>query len=409
MNNEKENMKIVIVGHVDHGKSTLIGRLLYDTNSLPEGKVEEIKLVCESLGKKFEVGYVLDSLEEERDQNITIDTTQTFFKTNKRDYIIIDAPGHVEFIKNMVTGASQAEAAILIVDAEEGIQEQTRRHAYILKFLGLNQIIVVINKMDLIKYEEKRFNKVKEDLLNFLLNINIKPSIIIPISARDGSNIIKKSKNMQWYNDKTVLESLDTFKNKISLKDKELRLPIQDYYTFDKRIFVGRIESGKIKQGDEILILPTKEITKVKSIEEFLKDPKEAEAGKSIGITTEDKVFIDRGYVIVKPNEKQPIMTNKIKANIFWMGKTSIKKRERINLRCTTQEVMCEIDSINKIINSSTLEIKEDKEEINDKEAAEVIIKTEKPIVIENFNNIEEMGRFVLEREDIVAGGIILE
>jgi len=409
MNNEKENMKIVIVGHVDHGKSTLIGRLLYDTNSLPEGKVEEIKLVCESLGKKFEVGYVLDSLEEERDQNITIDTTQTFFKTNKRDYIIIDAPGHVEFIKNMVTGASQAEAAILIVDAEEGIQEQTRRHAYILKFLGLNQIIVVINKMDLIKYEEKRFNKVKEDLLNFLLNINIKPSIIIPISARDGSNIIKKSKNMQWYNDKTVLESLDTFKNKISLKDKELRLPIQDYYTFDKRIFVGRIESGKIKQGDEILILPTKEITKVKSIEEFLKDPKEAEAGKSIGITTEDKVFIDRGYVIVKPNEKQPIMTNKIKANIFWMGKTSIKKGERINLRCTTQEVMCEIDSINKIINSSTLEIKEDKEEINDKEAAEVIIKTEKPIVIENFNNIEEMGRFVLEREDIVAGGIILE
>jgi len=409
MNNEKENMKIVIVGHVDHGKSTLIGRLLYDTNSLPEGKVEEIKLVCESLGKKFEVGYVLDSLEEERDQNITIDTTQTFFKTNKRDYIIIDAPGHVEFIKNMVTGASQAEAAILIVDAEEGIQEQTRRHAYILKFLGLNQIIVVINKMDLIKYEEKRFNQVKEDLLNFLLNINIKPSIIIPISARDGSNIIKKSKNMQWYNDKTVLESLDTFKNKISLKDKELRLPIQDYYTFDKRIFVGRIESGKIKQGDEILILPTKEITKVKSIEEFLKDPKEAEAGKSIGITTEDKVFIDRGYVIVKPNEKQPIMTNKIKANIFWMGKTSIKKRERINLRCTTQEVMCEIDSINKIINSSTLEIKEDKEEINDKEAAEVIIKTEKPIVIENFNNIEEMGRFVLEREDIVAGGIILE
>src|SRR3989344_3608955 len=177
MNNEKENMKIVIVGHVDHGKSTLIGRLLYDTNSLPEGKVEEIKLVCESLGKKFEVGYVLDSLEEERDQNVTIDTTQTFFKTNKRNYAIIDAPGHIEFIKNMITGASQAEAAILIVDAEEGVQEQTRRHIYILKFLGLNQIIVVINKMDIVGYEEKRFSKVKDDLVNFLLNIDIKPSI----------------------------------------------------------------------------------------------------------------------------------------------------------------------------------------------------------------------------------------
>lgn len=409
MDNEKENMKIVIVGHVDHGKSTFIGRLLYDTDSLPEGKIEEIKTVCESLGKKFEVGYILDSLEEERDQNVTIDTTQIFFKTNKRDYIIIDAPGHVEFIKNMITGASQAEAAILIVDAKEGVQEQTRRHAYILDMLGLKQIIVVINKMDLIKYKEKRFNNVKDELIEFLSNINIKPSIIIPISAKEGDNITKKLENMQWYNKKTVLESLDILKNKVSLKDKELRLPIQDYYSFDKRIFVGKIESGKIKQGDEILILPTKEKTRIKSIEEFLKNPKEAEAGKSIGITTEDKVFIDRGYIIVKPNEKQPIITNKIKANIFWMGKTPIKKGERINLRCTTQEVMCEIDSINKIINSSTLEIKENKEEIKDKEAAEVILKTEKPIIIESFNNIEEMGRFVLEREDIVAGGIILE
>ena len=409
MDNEKENMKIVIVGHVDHGKSTIIGRLLYDTDSLPEGKIEEIKSVCESLGKKFEVGYILDSLEEERDQNVTIDTTQTFFKTNKRNYAIIDAPGHIEFIKNMITGASQAEAAILIVDAEEGVQEQTRRHIYILKFLGLNQIIVVINKMDIVGYEEKRFSKVKDDLVNFLLNIDIKPSIVIPISAKEGDNVAKKSGNMQWYNEKTVLESLDIFKNKISLKDRELRLPIQDYYSFDKRIFVGKIESGKIKQGDEILILPTKERTRVKSIEEFLKNPKEAEAGKSIGITTEDKVFMDRGYVVVKPNEKQPTITNKIKANIFWMEKTPIKKGERITLRCMTQEVMCEIDSINKIINSSTLEIKKNKEEIEYNEAAEVIIKTEKPIVIENFNNIEEMGRFVLEREDIASGGIIIE
>ena len=214
---------------------------------------------------------------------------------------------------------------------------------------------------------------------------------------------------MQWYKEKTVLESLDTFKNKVSLKDKELRLSIQDYYSFDKRIFVGKIESGRIKKGDEILILPTKEKTKIRSIEEFLKNPEEAEAGKSIGITTEDKVFIDRGYIIVKPEEKQPIIDSKIKVNMFWMGRTTIKKGERINLRCTTQEVMCEIDSINKIINSSTLEIKEDKGEIKDKEAAEIIIKTEKPIIIENFDNIEEMGRFVLEREDIVAVGIILE
>lgn len=404
-----ENMKIVIVGHVDHGKSTLIGRLLYDTDSLPKEKVEEIKSICNELGKEFEFGYILDHLEEERSQGITIDTTQIFFKTDKRQYTIIDAPGHVEFIKNMITGASQAEAAILIVDAEEGVQEQTRRHAYILRLLGLKQIIAVINKMDKVEFKKERYDEVKKDLTNFLSSINIEPKKIIPISAKEGDNVFHRSEKMPWYTKETILESLDVFNNKISLKNRELRFPIQDYYNLDKRIFVGKVESGKLKEGDEILILPGKEKTRIASVEEFLKDTKEVEAGKSIGITTKDKAFIDRGYIITKPNEEQPLIANKLKANIFWMDKIPLKKGERINLRCTTQEVMCEIDSITNIINSSTLKNKESKEEVEDKEAAEVILKTEKPIVVEDFNNIEEMGRFVLEREDICAGGIIIK
>ena len=183
---ENENLRFVIVGHVDHGKSTLIGRLLYDTGSLSEGKIDEIREICRSLGKDLEFGYVMDHLEEERDQGITIDTAQTFFKTKDRDYVIIDAPGHVEFLKNMITGASQAEAALLIVDAEEGLKEQTRRHAYILHMLGLKQVIAVINKMDLISHSEERFGGVKKELLKLLSTIGIKPSHVIPISAKNG-------------------------------------------------------------------------------------------------------------------------------------------------------------------------------------------------------------------------------
>jgi sulfate adenylyltransferase large subunit len=407
MNDQK--LKFVIVGHVDHGKSTLIGRLLYDTNSLPEGKIEEIKQLCESLGKDIEFGYVMDHLEEERDQGITIDTAQTFFSTAKRDYVIIDAPGHVEFVKNMISGASQAEAAVLIVDAEEGVKEQTKRHAYILGMLGLSQVIAVINKMDLVDFDQKRFETVKKDLMEFLSNINIKPSYVIPISAKNGDFIASKTATMDWYEGPTVLEALDTFRTRESAKEKPLRYVVQDVYSFDKRIIAGRVESGIIRKGDKIKVLPSGEETRVKSVEEYLKKVTEAEAGKSIGITTEDKLFIDRGNVIVNDCDL-PAVTNRIKANVFWMDRTPFKKGESLIFRCATQEVNCEIEKICRVINSSTLElISEDANEIKNREVASIIIKTDKPVVVENFNKMEELGRFVLGREDTCAGGIITE
>ncbi len=404
-----ENLKFVIVGHVDHGKSTLIGRLLYDTNSLPEGKLEEIKQLCESLGKDIEFGYVMDHLEEERDQGITIDTAQTFFNTGKRDYVIIDAPGHVEFVKNMISGASQAEAAVLIVDAEEGVKEQTKRHAYILGMLGLSQVVAVINKMDLVGYGRERFESVKKDLLEFLSNINIKPSYVIPISAKNGDLIANKTGNMDWYKGTTLLEALDTFRTKESANNKPLRYVVQDIYSFDKRIIAGRVESGIIRKGDKIKVLPSGEETRVKGVEEYLKNVTEAEAGKSTGITTEDKLFIDRGNVIVSLNDL-PAVTNRIKANVFWMDRVPFKKGESLMFRCATQEVNCEIEKISRVINSSTLElIAEDADEIKNREVASIIIKTDKPVVVENFNWMEELGRFVLGREDTCAGGIITE
>ena len=407
----EENLKFVIVGHIDHGKSTLIGRLLYDTGALPDSKIEEIKEICESLGKDIEFGYVMDHLEEERDQGITIDTAQIFFSTKKRRYVIIDAPGHVEFLRNMITGASQAEAAVLIVDADEGVKEQTKRHAYILGMLGLNQVIVVVNKMDLVNYDKQRFDAVKEELLRFLSEIRITPSYIIPISAKEGDFVARKTSSMDWYDGPTVLEALDTFETRKSARDEPLRFVVQDVYNFDKRIVAGRVESGVIREGEKIRILPSGEETRVKTVEEYLKDVHEAEAGKSTGITTEDKLFIDRGDVIVHSDAgDKPVVTDRIRANLFWMDRTPFKKGEGIRFRCATQEVACEIERINTVINSSTLElIGEDTGEIRNREVADVTIRTDAPVVVENFNKIQELGRFVLGRGDTCAGGIITE
>jgi len=401
-------MKIVIVGHVDHGKSTLIGRLFYDTNSLPEGRLKDLKEASDALGKDLEFGFVLDHLEEERSQGITIDTTQKFFNTNKRNYTIIDAPGHIEFVKNMITGASQAEAAILIVDAEEGVKEQTKRHAYILSMLGLRQIIVIINKMDLVNYNQDIFEKVKKDTQEFLNKINIVPNYYIPVSAKQGDNIAKHSENLEWYREETLLSALDSFKISSIERSKNLRFAVQDVYNFEKRIFAGKVIRGVIKKGQEVLVLPNKELTKIKSIEVLEGELNEAFCGQNIGVTTEDKLFIDGGTILVDKDDDTYSITKEIKANVFWLDKIPYKKGERLIIKCSTQEIMCELE-IKKVIDSSTLEtISVNGEEIKNREVAEVVIKTEKPVVIENFHNIQEMGRFVLERKDTSAGGIIV-
>lgn len=406
----KEILNLVIAGHLNHGKSTLIGRLLFDTDSLPEGVIKEIKKICDILGKPLEFAFVMDRFKEERERGITIDTTQTFFKTDKRDYVIIDAPGHREFLKNMITGASQAEAAILIVDAKEGVREETKRHAYILKMLGIKQVIVVINKMDLINYAKERFDEIKRELLKFLYSIGIIPPYIIPISAIEGSNVAKKSESMSWYNGPTILEALDIFKPKKNSASKPLRFPIQDVYEINgKKILVGRVESGEIKEGDEVIILPMKKKAIVKTIEVFQKFKKKAQAGESIGVTLEKSpVFIERGQIISGISHL-PIITNEIKANIFWTSKESCSKGERFFLRCATQEIRCVLKKINKRIDSSTLEVlEEDADNLRENEIGEVIIATEKPVVIENFNYLPELGRFVLiKKYDISGGGTI--
>ncbi|MHC4737280.1 MAG: sulfate adenylyltransferase subunit 1 [Planctomycetota bacterium] len=402
-------LSFVIVGHVDHGKSTLIGRLLYDTNSLAPDKIEEVRKASSDQGKQTEFAYLLDHLQEERKQGITIDTTQVFFKTDKRRYVIIDAPGHVEFVKNMITGASQAEAAVLIVDVKEGVKEQTRRHSYMLSLLGLHQVIVVLNKMDLVDFSRDVFDSIKKDVEQWLKSIKISSSVYIPISAIKGDNIASKSEKMPWYSGMTFLESLDTLQNKQPPEAKSLLLPIQDVYKIgDKRINAGRVESGVVEKGADIKILPSEQITGVNSIDKFLENTDRAVAGECIGLTTADSVFLERGNIVCLPGA-EPTSTNEVSANIFWMAKQDFNRTRKLNIRCATQETSCKIERINKRINSSTLEvIEEDAAVLKNLEVAEVIIRTKRPLAIKDFNDVQELGRFVLVYdENICAGGII--
>jgi len=406
---KRDDLKFVIVGHVDHGKSTLIGRLFFDTNSLPPDKMAEVEAMSKELGRRVEFAFLMDHLQEEREQGITIDTTQIFFESNNKEYVIIDAPGHVAFVKNMITGASQAEAAVLIVDADEGMQEQTRRHSYILAMLGLKQVIVVINKMDLVDYNEERFKNVKDEVANFLSTISIESEFYIPISAMHGDNVAKRSERMSWYSGSTVLESFDSLENRLSPEDKELIFPIQDVYKVNgKRMEVGRVESGTLRTDQKIVVLPRGEKTTVSSIERFMEERLEATAGESIGITTKDPLFIDRGNVICEVG-KEPTLTDDFKANVFWLSKKGYKVGEKILLKLATQEVLCKVESISRKFNSSTLEvIGEDADSIDNLEVGELVVKTKHPIAIKNFNDVPELGRFVLVRDDnVCAGGII--
>lgn len=388
-------MNLVFVGHVDHGKSTLIGRLLYDTDSLPEDKVAEIMRVCEEKGHDPEFAFVMDFLEEERNQGITIDTAKTFFSTEKRDYLILDAPGHVEFIKNMVTGASQADVAVLLVDLNEGVKEQTKRHAYFLSLLGISQIIVALNKIDLIDYDEEKIFEVTKELTTFLDELNIKPKHIIPISAKTGENLVTRSVNLD-YDGPTFLESLDSFEEGNNNSQSDLILPIQDAYKVDdKRIYVGKIESGSLNQGDEIIIMPSLVQTKVKSIEMFNEERTQVHSGESIGFTTTEPVFIDRGNVIGLASKDYNIK-QEINCNIFWITK---EFTEDFIVRCATQETSAHFKP-EIIINSSTLEKKEVAGK-NDVLVGNLILSKEFVIDLK----VPEMRRFLILKDDVVMGG----
>jgi bifunctional enzyme CysN/CysC len=407
---ETPRLKIAFVGHVDHGKSTLIGRILAETDAQANGKIESIRQRCAAQGQPFEYAFLLDALSEEQEQNITIDTTQIQFASAHRRYVIIDAPGHLEFLKNMITGAASADAAIMVIAADEGVREQSRRHGQLLSLLGIPQVIVVVNKMDLVGYAEDRFREIERDYAAFLDRLGLRARCFLPVSASTGENVVKKSSEMPWFKGANLLSALDQFDLATTVDHLPLRFPIQDVYRVEsRRIFAGRIESGTLRVGDRLLFSPHNKTAQVATIERWVAPPTEfATAGESIGITLSDHIFVERGHV-ASHEVDAPIESNRVRAKIFWIGREPLQVGSRYRLKLVTQDVECQVAALGQVVDAATLgSSPAEHSELRRNEVAEVTLQTRAPLVFDNYERVPILGRFVLaDDENIVGGGII--
>ncbi|MGA7484454.1 MAG: adenylyl-sulfate kinase [Bradyrhizobium sp.] len=402
----RPQVRIVIVGHVDHGKSTLVGRLLHETGSLPDGKLDMLKEVSARRGMPFEWSFLLDALQTERDQGITIDTTQIRFRTRARDVVLIDAPGHAEFLRNMITGASQADGALLIVDALEGVRDQTRRHGYLLHLLGVKQVAVVVNKMDRVDFSATRFAEIRDEISAHLTGLGVTPQAVIPISARDGDGVAALSQRSRWYRGPTVVDALDALQPAQPPEQLALRLPVQAIYKFDdRRIVAGRIESGRLASGDEIVIMPAGKIAKIKSVESWPATPLEGPqtAGRSVGITLDRDLFIERGDIIAHAGSA-PRETRRIHARIFWLHDKPLGKGEQILVRLGTRESRASVVAIEKAVDPGELSSVEN-QSIARNHVGEIDIALAQPIAADAYADNPRTGRLVIEVNGRIAGG----
>jgi bifunctional enzyme CysN/CysC len=402
----RPQVRIVIVGHVDHGKSTLVGRLLHETGSLPEGKLEMLKAVSARRGMPFEWSFLLDALQTERDQGITIDTTQIRFRTRSRDVVLIDAPGHAEFLRNMITGASQADGAVLIIDALEGVRDQTRRHGYLLHLLGVKQVAVVVNKMDRVDFSAARFNDISDEISSHLIGLGVTPTALIPVSARDGDGVAERTPRIDWYNGPTVVEALDALEPARPLESLALRLPVQAIYKFDdRRIVAGRIESGSLSAGDEIVIMPSAKIAKIKTVESWPLTPVKGRqgAGRSVGITLDRELFIERGDVIAHV-ASAPRDTRRIRARIFWLHDRPLVSGASILVRLGTREARATVVAIEKAVDPGELSSVATKA-IARNHVGEIDISLAQALAADPYTDNPRTGRLVIEVNGRIAGG----
>jgi bifunctional enzyme CysN/CysC len=404
----KEQLRVVIVGHVDHGKSTLVGRLFHDTGMLPEGKFEAIEEMCRRRGMPFEWAFLMDSLKAERDQGVTIDTSQIWFNHGDREYVLIDAPGHREFIRNMVTGASNAEAALLLIDADQGVRSQSRHHGYLLQLLGVRQVAVVVNKMDLIDYDQDKFRAIEQEYRAYLEGLGVSPTCVIPISARDGDNIATASENLSWHSGPTVLGALASFAPPVGHEDAPLRLPLQDVYKFDdRRIFAGRIESGGLKVGDELLFSPSNRTAHVASIEAWNAPAPvtEARAGASIGFTLTEQIFAERGEVISHVDDA-PIETDVFHVRLFWLADRKLAIGDMVTLKIGPASVRATVEQIERVIDVEALTDRAADSVARD-EIADIVVRTAQLVAIDSHRDLPRTGRVVFtDRHETLGGGI---
>lgn len=405
----RETLKVVLVGHVDHGKSTIVGRLLHDTGNLMDGKFDAVKAMCESRGMPFEWSFVTDALKAERDQAVTIEASHIVYRTEARDYVLIDAPGHHEFLKNMISGAAMGDAALLIIDAHEGVREQTRRHGYLLHLLGLDQVIVAVNKMDTVDFKEEPFKEICSVIGDYFKEFGLAPQCFIPVAGRDGDNIAKPSGRMAWYRGPVLTEAMARLPHRPRQVDKPLRLPVQDVYKFDdRRIIVGRLASGRLRVGDRILCSPSNKTATVSAIESWDTETAvtEAEAGQSIGITLDDQIFIERGEVISLEADP-PVETDIFKARMFWLGAKPLTVGAELRMKLNTSQASVEIQAIEQVFDLEDFS-RHPAQMVERNGIAEVIVHSSSMLALDEYTANAQTGRFVLlDGYDVVGGGVI--
>ncbi len=420
----KPHLNLVFIGHVDHGKSTTVGRLLFDAGAIDEQAIRKLKEKAEELGKGgFEFAFVMDNLKEERERGVTIDLAHKKFETDKFEFTIIDAPGHKDFIKNMITGASQADAAVLVVsgNASDGVQAQTKEHAFLAKTLGVSQMIVAVNKMDMVKYDEKRFEEVKKQVSDLLKMVGYKTDEIqfLPVASLKGDNIVKKSENLTWFKGPTLLEAINSLKEPEKPTELPLRLPLQDVYKISGigTVPVGKIETGVMKIGDKIIIVPAREgkgVTgEVKSMEMHHEQLKQAEPGDNIGFNVRgiEQKDIARGDVLGHVSNAPTIATEFTARMIVLNHPTVITVGYTPVFHIHTAQIACQITEILKKINPATGETLEEKPDfVKNGDACEVRIRPVQPLVIEKQSEIPQLSRFaVRDSGQTVAAGMCID
>jgi bifunctional enzyme CysN/CysC len=410
----QQRMNIVIVGHVDHGKSTVIGRLLADTHSLPQGKLEQVRAQCELNSKPFEYAFLLDALKDEQAQGITIDAARVFFKSRLRPYLILDAPGHIEFLKNMITGAARAEAALLVIDAAEGVQENSRRHGYMVSLLGIRQLAVLVNKMDLVGWDRGVYDRIVREYNAFLDQVGLQAACFIPVSGRGGDNIATRSANLAWYQGPTVLDALDTFRSEPAPVERPFRMPVQDVYKFtkqgdDRRIVAGTIEAGSVGVGDTVIFYPSGKKSRVKSIEAFNRSGHgRAEAGWAVGFTLQEQIYIARGELAALESQPRPQVTTRLRVSLFWLGKEPMVKRKEYLLKLGTARVTARVEEVLRVMDASTLDAATQRNAVQRHDVAECVLKLDRAIACDLAEDLAGTSRFVIVDDfEIRGGGIV--
>ncbi len=397
-------MNVMVVGHAAHGKSTLIGRLVHDTGSLPEGKIERIRAACERRGVPFEWAFVIDGPPAAGDEAVVLDAAPARFRTDLRDYVVIDAPSPGAFVENMVAGCASADVGILVIDAAQGMCEQSCRHGYLLRVLGVRRLAVVVTKMDLVGYTAARFDEVARECRARLERFGVRPTHVIPVAPREGGNVAEGSRRMAWYEGPTVVEALDSWVAPPPAAELPLRLPVQDVvFRDDCHIVAGRIETGSLAVGDELLFSPSNTTARVTAIEGSSRDAAEAFAGDSVALTLDKEVLVARGEV-ASHLDRPPIETNVFRAHLFWGGRAPLTAGRRYTLKLNTAEVAVEVQTIESVVD--TRDAAADRVERGD--VAEVVLRTSALIALDEFTESPPTGRFVLiDGSDVAGGGII--